>query len=660
MGCFICKTAAPVDNTTHTSPELTESDRASHQASLAGHKSKGGRSLLDGHETSKSYSEAEGNWDECNTVFVLDDVDATQSLDILKDAVVDTNSSSIVERAFQNSLRGSNNKTPREGRQDSSIESEKQVQETSSLRIEKIKGCMFVNQYLIIKYLGRGSCGKVFLCLNVLDFKLYAMKSVRKSDLQSSRTQGNKRNLMDDLKREILIMKKMKHSNIVTLSEVIDDPSGSKLLLVMEYLEGGPIMTRESLAQANRLSESLVFRHFRHMVQALDYLHSQRVVHGDLKPENVLISANGEVKLSDFGCSKVIVSGNEYLERCNGTPAFLAPEMMKPNTRYRGTPTDIYAMGVCLYTLVYGRIPFRASNLYQLFQVVQNEEPSFPEEVQISSSLKDLLKKVLIKNPKERIKLSEIFEHPWVTNNGLEPLPRACEKPKTELQFNKQNYSATLQEIIVKLSTESTTEERVFNEGEYLIKQGDSARSLLIIVSGDCEVLLNCYLPRRSGRRHRKNPIDPTTTNALLNSSDSASSVTPVEEEMNAKKVLLDASLKAHDFVQKQTRDENTILIGCRSAGDVVGEMGLFTRDAKRTASVRAVSKVLVKIIHKQELFDYITKFPEAQQSLKELVWKKESENMILDGLFQLGSVHEQLAVTYDQISCALTNIRGC
>lgn len=69
--------------------------------------------------------------------------------------------------------------------------------------------------------------------------------------------------------------------------------------------------------------------------QALDYLHSQRVVHGDLKPENVLVSATGTVKLSDFGCSKVIVSGNEYLERCNGTPAFLAPEMMRPNSRYR-------------------------------------------------------------------------------------------------------------------------------------------------------------------------------------------------------------------------------------------------------------------------------------------------------------------------------------
>ena len=71
------------------------------------------------------------------------------------------------------------------------------------------------------------------------------------------------------------------------------------------------------------------------LLQALDYLHFNKVVHGDLKPENVLMSARGSVTLSDFGCSKVIISGNEYLERCNGTPAFLAPEMMRPQSRYR-------------------------------------------------------------------------------------------------------------------------------------------------------------------------------------------------------------------------------------------------------------------------------------------------------------------------------------
>jgi [calcium/calmodulin-dependent protein kinase] kinase len=76
--------------------------------------------------------------------------------------------------------------------------------------------------------------------------------------------------------------------------------------------------------------------------QALDYLHFNKVVHGDLKPENVLMSARGQVTLSDFGCSKVLGSGNEYLEKCQGTPAFLAPEMMRPHSRYRWDRRALY------------------------------------------------------------------------------------------------------------------------------------------------------------------------------------------------------------------------------------------------------------------------------------------------------------------------------
>ena len=107
--------------------------------------------------------------------------------------------------------------------------------------------------------------------------------------------------------------------------------------------------------------------------------------------------ASGSVKLSDFGCSKLIATQNEYLDRCNGTPAFLAPEMMKPNTRYRGRPTDIYALGACLYTLLFGRIPFSAPNLYKLFQTVLNDPVKYPEDIPISKDLRDILNRMFHK-----------------------------------------------------------------------------------------------------------------------------------------------------------------------------------------------------------------------------------------------------------------------
>ncbi|KAG1658957.1 hypothetical protein FOA52_010054 [Chlamydomonas sp. UWO 241] len=154
--------------------------------------------------------------------------------------------------------------------------------ETAILRIDKVKGCMLVNQYSVVKFLGSGACGKVFLCLNTHDLRLYAMKVVRKSSLESAafggdpKAEAKARTLMEDLKREILIMRTMRHDNIVALSEVIDSPGGSRLLLVMEYMDGGPLMTREALDRRQRIPESLARHYFRDMVKALDYLHAHK------------------------------------------------------------------------------------------------------------------------------------------------------------------------------------------------------------------------------------------------------------------------------------------------------------------------------------------------------------------------------------------------
>eukprot|EP00798_Chlamydomonas_sp_ICE-L_P028505 gene28505-31662_t len=405
-----------------------------------------------------------------------------------------------------------------------------EYRETTTLRIDKVKGCVLVNQYLVVKFLGRGACGKVFLCLNLHDMRLYAMKAASQN--------AKKRTPMDDLKREIMIMRKMKHHNIVTLSEVINDPAGSKLLLVMEFMEGGPVLTRDNLEKKEKLLESLALRYFRDMLKALEYLHSHKVVHGDLKPENVLMGAAGDLKLSDFGCSKVFATGNEYLSRCNGTPAFLAPEMMKPNSRYKGQPADIYALGTCLYTLIFGRIPFTAPNLYKLFHVVQNDPVRYPEDVCISDPLRDILGAMLVKpvsdhegggllelmedilgavlgknpkdritlnglmqrcrmtlnpipltpspppstpeNPKDRITLNGLMQHPWVTKNGLFPLKPTRELKEGESQEKHSGLpGGTFQEVnpwvdhIAPL-VEATKHERSFKEGDVIIRQGDA------------------------------------------------------------------------------------------------------------------------------------------------------------------------------------------
>ncbi|CAD7704676.1 unnamed protein product [Ostreobium quekettii] len=617
-----------------------DAHRRPRNSTSEGQRSSRQKSARPSHEPQRHISDTaeDGDWDNCETVFNLDDVEEAQIG--VDPSQVDTQGSSVVDKAFQNSLLGSKSSAGLEDPPASNY------RETPLLRIEKVKGCMFVNQYLVVKYLGRGACGKVFLCLNVQDSRLYAMKAVRKSDLQTSRNQAQKRNPMEDLKREIMIMKKMKHPNIVTLTEVIDDPSGSKLLLVMEYMEGGPVMTRESLERCERLPEELVARYFKDMVRALDYLHSQRVVHGDLKPENVLVSAHGEVKLSDFGCSKVIVSGNEYLERCNGTPAFLAPEMMKPNSRYRGRPTDIYAMGACLYTLVFGRIPFTAPNLYQLFQVVQNENVSFPENVHVSDSLKDLLNRLLTKNPKERITLLEVRHHPWVTGNGRYPLPRWTPHSDPYANAAQENNAHKVRDFVAKLAKQSVRE-RTFEESEILLRQGDTGSFMLYIINGKVEVLLKCSMPaRRTGRSHSSNRKRGSTDSGdpLMNSSDSASSVALTEDDRQARQTLVSASSNAIKFIRTLDRSPFGLHVGTRSGGDVVGEMALFSREATRTATVRALTKTTVKVLSKEEVFNYFARHPKEKQQLREVMWKREGESVTVEGLFQLGKVHEVLA----------------
>eukprot|EP00887_Chlorella_sp_A99_P003545 scaffold7.g3545.t1 len=411
--------------------------------------------------------------------------------------------------------------------------------DTGRLRTAKLGGCTLVNQYLIVKYLGRGSCGRVFLAMSIEDHRLYAVKArpvhiVHKVQMEAGkavRSGSRKRNPLEDLQQEIAIMREMAHPNIVTLREVtitccdvfsssmmscsaavisldivalrealggrdsphaagalapgaqreaglrprlfettqtphtrahrsadvsvqvVDDTASNKMLLVMDYLEGGPVLSRAALDAGQRIPEDVARLYFRDMVKAVDYLHARRVVHGDLKPENALMGAAARVALSDFGCSKVGVRGggcgvavdacvlarhkvmtweDEEFDRCNGTPAFLAPEMMRPHARYRGRPADVYALGACLYTFVCGRIPFTAANVMQLFETVLSTPVSFPElEPPLSPALQGMLLGMLAKDPTERLTVGEVMAHPWTTLDGAFPLASAsCPRRK--------------------------------------------------------------------------------------------------------------------------------------------------------------------------------------------------------------------------------------
>lgn len=129
---------------------------------------------------------------------------------------------------------------------------------TSTLCVAVYKGCVFFNQYLVVKFLGKGACGKVYLVMDTLTTTLYALKITQKNDIPKKGKDGRPgKNPLEDLRAEVAIMGRVAHPNMVCLKEVVDDPQRNKVLIVMNYAEGGPILPRKAIAQGLLLPEDM-------------------------------------------------------------------------------------------------------------------------------------------------------------------------------------------------------------------------------------------------------------------------------------------------------------------------------------------------------------------------------------------------------------------
>jgi len=174
-----------------------------------------------------------------------------------------------------------------------------------------------VNNYILLDPLGEGSYAEVRLCKEKSHNQLYAIKIMNK-DLLKKKNVGSNSTFMDDVKREIAIMKKLQHEHILQLYEVMDDPKVNKMYLVLEYMKNGDLMQMtKGNARTNTcepLSDLKTWYVSRQVLLGLKYLHDNDIVHGDLKPQNLLVSDTGVVKLADFGISKMVEKSSEVSE----------------------------------------------------------------------------------------------------------------------------------------------------------------------------------------------------------------------------------------------------------------------------------------------------------------------------------------------------------
>ncbi|EDV42776.1 uncharacterized protein Dana_GF18162 [Drosophila ananassae] len=252
--------------------------------------------------------------------------------------------------------------------------------------------------YKIIKTLGKGNFAKVKLALHVPTGREVAIKVIDKTQLNTSARQK--------LYREVRIMKLLNHPNIVRLFQVIE--SERTLYLVMEYASRGELF--DHLVKNGRMRERDARVIFRQLVSAIQYCHSKFVVHRDLKAENLLLDQHMNIKIADFGFGNTF-DPNAQLETFCGSPPYAAPELFM-GRKYAGPEVDAWSLGVVLYTLVSGSLPFDGGTLKELRERVLRGKYRVP--YYISMDCENLMRKFLVLNPAKRTSLTAVMSDKWI------------------------------------------------------------------------------------------------------------------------------------------------------------------------------------------------------------------------------------------------------
>uniref|UniRef100_A0A8C2XBG0 MAP/microtubule affinity-regulating kinase 3 n=1 Tax=Cyclopterus lumpus TaxID=8103 RepID=A0A8C2XBG0_CYCLU len=255
-----------------------------------------------------------------------------------------------------------------------------------------------IGNYRLLKTIGKGNFAKVKLARHILTGREVAIKIIDKTQLNPTSLQK--------LFREVRIMKTLNHPNIVQLFEVIE--TEKTLYLIMEYASGGEVF--DYLVAHGRMKEKEARAKFRQIVSAVHYCHLKNIVHRDLKAENLLLDADANIKIADFGFSNEFTAGSKLDTFC-GSPPYAAPELFQ-GKKYDGPEVDIWSLGVILYTLVSGSLPFDGQNLKELRERVLRGKYRVP--FYMSTDCEGILRRFLVLNPAKRSSLEQIMIDKWI------------------------------------------------------------------------------------------------------------------------------------------------------------------------------------------------------------------------------------------------------
>ena len=307
--------------------------------------------------------------------------------------------------------------------------SQKDSLNSSKIKIEKPKEDTLIGDYIIKKDLGTGTFSIVKLGIHRITQKKVAIKILDKNKIESK----------DDLERiirEMQILTEMEHPNVIKVFKIYEEENNFSI--IMEYCEGGELFNY--IVKKQRLSEEESSYFFYQIINGIEYIHSKGIAHRDLKPENLLIGKNKILKIIDFGLSN-FYDGHKRLQTPCGSPCYASPEMVK-GKKYDGFNIDIWAIGVILFAMLCGYLPFEDDendNDVLFGQIIRNriDYPSFLSDLSL-----DMLKKILVSDPNKRISIEEIKKHEFYLQGEKIFKEKFEEKKddkeeKLDIEFNK-------------------------------------------------------------------------------------------------------------------------------------------------------------------------------------------------------------------------------